>query len=155
MVLIRLQPETFSPGAEADEFFAGTSEAGALVTFTGVMRSSMLDPVISMEIEHYPQLAKGQMTELAETAVGRFGLVNAGIIHRHGMIFPGEPIMQVMTSAAHRAEAFAAAEYLMDWLKTEAPFWKNETRPDGTRWVQPRPADDEARMRWVAAGNLM
>lgn len=147
-MLIRLQSERFSPGAEVDAFSADLSGAGALVTFTGVMRSSVADPVIAMEIEHYPELARAQMTELAERAINRFGLIDVGILHRHGLIFPGEAIMQVMASAPHRAEAFQAAEYLMDWLKTEAPFWKRETRPNGVSWVPQRDEDDHARIRW-------
>ena len=145
---VRLQEEAFSPGVELDRFTASSQGVGAIVSFTGVMRSTMEDPVTAMFIEHYAELAMSAIEEFVAAASQRFAVTDLRVIHRYGHILPNEPIMLVIASARHRAEAFAAAEYLMDWLKTDAPFWKNESRPEGSSWVAPREADDAARNRW-------
>ena len=145
---VRVETAAFDPGAEANAFLAAGAGAGAAVTFTGLVRSNAGSPVTSLTLECYPELAVNQLTALRDTAIARFDLLAATLIHRYGTLAPGEPIVQVMTLSPHRDAAFAAAQYLMDCLKTDAPFWKQETGPDGTRWVEPRAADDTARTRW-------
>ena len=149
MAKVRLQQEPFSPGTELDAFTAAAQGVGAIVSFTGIMRSTVEDPVIELVIEHYAELAAAAIEEFVAAATQRFAVTELRVIHRFGRILPNEPIMLVISSARHRADAFAAAEYLMDWLKTDAPFWKNETRPHGgMNWVEPREADNAARSRW-------
>jgi len=145
---IRLQTEPFDPGREANAFLAKTSGAGAAVTFTGLVRSDPSDPVNALTLECYPELATTQLTTIHAQAIARFGLLRATIIHRYGRLLPKEPIVQVMTLAPHRQAAFAGAEFLMDYLKTDAPFWKNEATPEGSRWVEHNIADDKAKTRW-------
>ena|SRR5690554_1647850 len=146
---VRLQSEPFDPGAEANAFLARSKGAGAAVTFTGLVRSTGDDPIASMTLEHYPALAQNQLETLLAQAVTRFSLVDGAIIHRYGTLYPDEPIVQVMTLALHRHAAFEAANFLMDTLKTSAPFWKKEKHPDGERWVEARDSDDEAAARWT------
>ena len=145
---VRLQTASFDPGAETNAFLADAAGAGAAVTFTGLVRSRPDDPVSTLTLEVYPELAEAQLSRAIAEAVTRFGLLRATIIHRYGPLAAGEPIVQVMTLAPHRAAAFEGAAFLMDYLKTDAPFWKQETTPDGTRWVEAHEADDAARARW-------
>lgn len=146
---VRIEEASFDPGAETNAFLAATAGAGAAVTFTGLVRSLPGAPVATLRLECYPDLARNQIGAMIETAIARFGLLDAVVIHRHGLLRPGEPIVQVMTLAPHRQAAFEGAEFLMDFLKTDAPFWKQETAPDGTgRWVDAHPDDDTARARW-------
>lgn len=145
---VRLQAEPFDPGAQANAFLARGKGAGASVTFTGLVRSTPDDPVASMTLEHYPELARHALEKLAADAMARFGLLDAEIIHRFGTLRPGEPIVQVMTLALHRHAAFEGANFLMDTLKTSAPFWKKEKRADGEVWVEAKASDDEAAARW-------
>lgn len=145
---VRLQAEPFDPGAESNSFIARTEGAGASVTFTGLVRSTPDDPVEELTLEHYPELARRQLEKLALAAVARFGLVDADIIHRFGTLRPGEPIVQVMTLAPHRQAAFEGASFIMDTLKTDAPFWKKERRGEREDWVEARASDDEAAARW-------
>ncbi len=145
---VRLQTERFDPGAEANLFLEANAGAGAAVTFTGLVRSQPGDPVSALTLETYPELAKAQIGKAIAEAVTRFGLIKAAVIHRHGALHPGEPIVQVMALAPHRAAAFEGAEFLMDFLKTDAPFWKKEATPEGERWVEAKTEDDEARERW-------
>ena len=145
---IRIQSEPFDPGAEFNTFIAGTDTAGGAVTFTGLVRSDAHDPITELTLECYPELASSQIAAIEAQAIARFGLLRATIIHRYGRLVPGEPIVQVMTLAPHRAAAFEAAEFLMDYLKTDAPFWKKEAGPSGERWVGHNSADDKARARW-------
>ncbi len=145
---VRLQAGPFDPGLETNAFLAAANGAGAAVTFTGLVRSSPGSPVEQLVLECYPELATHELERLLAEATERFGLLAGTIIHRFGALAPGEPIVQVMTSAPHRAAAFAAAEYLMDFLKTDAPFWKKEIGPSGASWVEPRAADDAAKERW-------
>lgn len=145
---VRLQTERFDPGAEANAFLARADGAGAAVTFTGLVRSGPSDPISALTLECYPALAEKQLARLVSAATERFALLAATVIHRHGRLMPGEPIVQVMTLAPHRAAAFAGAEMIMDALKTDAPFWKKETTAEGERWVEASAHDDAARARW-------
>ena len=145
---VRVTTDPFDPGAELNAFLAEHSGAGAAVTFTGVVRSKPDDPITALTLECYPDLAINQLTAMVEQASARFGLLAATVIHRYGTLGPGEPIVQVMTLSPHREAAFKGAEFLMDYLKTDAPFWKQETGPEGTHWVEAKAEDDEARARW-------
>lgn len=145
---VRLQSEPFDPGLEANAFLDRSAGAGAAVTFTGLVRSTPDDPIRSLTLEHYPELARRQLERLASNAVTRFGLLDAEIIHRFGTLVPGEPIVQVMTLSLHRQAAFDAANFIMDTLKTDAPFWKKENRADGEAWVEAKAGDDAATARW-------
>lgn len=147
---IRIQVEPFDPGAETNAFLAATQGAGAAVTFTGLVRSRPGEPVTALTLECYPELARNQLAGIIATATARFELLAATVIHRYGTLLPGEPIVQVMTLSAHRQAAFEAAEFLMDYLKTDAPFWKQEATPTGTRWVEARTEDDAAKARWTS-----
>ena len=145
---VRIQEAGFDPGAELNAFSELNEGAGAIVTFTGLVRSSASDPIESLTLECYPELALNQIGAIAAEAHARFGLLDEVVIHRYGTLKPGEPIVQVMTLAPHREAAFEAAEFLMDYLKTDAPFWKKEAAGGETRWVEAREEDDEARARW-------
>ena len=145
---IRVQTEPFDPGRETSLFLETSAGAGAAVTFTGLVRSDPKDPVSTLTLECYPELAMNQIGAVEANAIARFGLIRATIIHRYGELQPGEPIVQVMTLAPHRRAAFEGAEFLMDYLKTDAPFWKREARADGARWVEQRDSDREAAARW-------
>ena len=143
---IRVQSAPFDFGAECGAFATGRRDAGAVVTFGGVVRDD--GGLKSLEIEHYPGMTERAIAAIAEDAVARWDLRGCLVIHRHGRLEVGETIMMVATAAAHRADAFAAAEFLMDYLKSRAPFWKKEIRPDGARWVEARSADEAALQRW-------
>lgn len=145
---IRLQQAAFDPGDETNAFLADSGGAGAAVIFTGLVRSAPEDPVRTLTLECYEDLAQNQIAQMGAAAVARFGLIRVCIIHRYGTLRPGEPIVQVMTLAPHREAAFKGAEFLMDYLKTEAPFWKKEATPAGKRWVEATRQDDTARNRW-------
>lgn len=145
---VRVITAPFDPGAETNAFLKDSQGAGAAVTFTGVVRSTADDPIMALTLECYPELAINQLTAIADQAIARFGLLAATIIHRYGKLAPGEPIVQVMTLSLHRDAAFRGAEFLMDYLKTDAPFWKQETGPDETRWVEAKAEDDAAKSRW-------
>jgi molybdopterin synthase catalytic subunit len=145
---IRIQTEPFDPGAETNTFLISAAGAGGAVTFTGLVRSDPHDPITSLTLECYPELADNQIAAIEAQAIARFGLLKVTIIHRYGKLLPGEPIVQVMTLAPHRAAAFDAAQFLMDYLKTDAPFWKKEATGSGERWVEHNTADDSAKSRW-------
>ena len=145
---IRIQTAPFDPGAATTAFLAESAGAGAAVTFTGLVRSDPRAPIATLTLDCYPELATSQISTLAAEATARFGLLRTTIIHRYGMLQPGEPIVQVMTLAPHRQAAFDAAQFLMDHLKTDAPFWKKEAGPAGERWVEHDAADDTAKSRW-------
>lgn len=145
---VRVLTAPFDPGAETSAFLAAGRGAGAAVTFTGLVRSTEQDPITALTLECYPELAFNQLTTIADQAIARFDLRAATVIHRYGTLLPGEPIVQVMTLALHREAAFRGAEFLMDYLKTDAPFWKQETGPEGTKWVEARSEDDAAKARW-------
>ncbi|KQX40019.1 molybdenum cofactor biosynthesis protein MoaE [Devosia sp. Root436] len=145
---VRVSTDPFDPGAETNAFLAAGQGAGAAVTFTGVVRSRPDDPITALTLECYPELAINQLASIVEQATSRFGLLAATVIHRYGTLAPGEPIVQVMTLSPHREAAFKGAEFLMDYLKTGAPFWKQETGPNGTHWVEAKAEDDVAKARW-------
>jgi molybdopterin synthase catalytic subunit len=146
--MIRVTTEPFDPGAEANAFQAAHIGAGAMVTFTGIVRSRPEDPISALILECYPALAENELAAIRDAALARFGLIDAGILHRHGRLVPGETIMMVITLAPHRQAAFEGAQFLMDYLKTGAPFWKQEETPAGLRWVDAKAEDDDARERW-------
>ena len=143
---IAVQEAAFDFGAEANAFASAARGAGAVVTFTGVVRGD--GGMAAMEIEHYPGMTQRAIADIAAQAVARWSLVDALVIHRHGRLAVGEPIMMVATAAPHRADAFAAAEFLMDYLKSRAPFWKKEIGPDGAAWVAAKDEDEAALTRW-------
>ena len=145
---IRIQEASFDPGAELNAFSELTEGAGAIVTFTGLVRSTPGDPIATLTLECYPELALNQIGEIVAEAHARFALLDEVVIHRYGTLNPGEPIVQVMTLAPHRQAAFDAAQFLMDYLKTDAPFWKKEATASGDRWVEHRAVDEQAKARW-------
>ena len=143
-----VQEAPFDFGREAQTFAQGHSSMGAIVTFTGVVRDTNAAPLEAMEIEHYPGMTEAALTEIAEQAMTRWSLGDALVIHRHGRLVPGEMIMMVATAARHRKDAFEAAEFLMDYLKSRAPFWKREITSEGASWVAARDEDEAALERW-------
>ena len=145
---IVLQDAPFDFGAEAQAFASGHQEMGAIVTFTGVVRDTGAERLEAMEIEHYPGMTEAALTKIAEDAMGRWALGDVLVIHRHGKLVPGEMIMMVATASRHRKDAFEAAEFLMDYLKSRAPFWKREVTAQGAAWVDARAEDEEALDRW-------
>jgi molybdopterin synthase catalytic subunit len=146
---IRLQPEDFDAAAEAAKLTAGRADIGAVVTFTGICRGRDGDESIAaMTLEHYPGMAEAEIARHVEEAERRWVLKGATVIHRYGRLVPGDNIVLVVTAAAHRGDAFAAAEFLMDYLKTSAPFWKQEERADKRTWVDAKATDDAAAARW-------
>ena len=143
-----VQEAPFDLGKEASAFAAGRTDMGAFVTFTGVVRDLPDDPMLAMEIEHYPGMTESALSEIAEQAILRFSLADALVIHRYGRLVPGEMIMMVATAARHRKDAFEGAEFLMDYLKSRAPFWKREISAKGADWVAARDEDEDALRRW-------
>jgi molybdopterin synthase catalytic subunit len=148
--VVRLQAQSFDPGEETNTFVAAldNSGAGAVVTFTGLVRSDPNHPIESLTLEHYPALAQSQLESIAARALQRFELLGLTLIHRFGNLLPGEPIVQVMALAPHRGNAFQGAQFVMDYLKTDAPFWKKEHTKAGGDWVQAKSIDDKARAAW-------
>ena len=144
---IAVQSAPFDLGAESVAFATGAAGAGAVVTFTGLVRDNG-GRLAAMEIEHYPGMTERAIVAITEQAVARWALADALVIHRHGRLAVGEPIMMVATAAPHRADAFAAAEFLMDYLKSRAPFWKKEIGADGVDWVAAKDEDEAALKRW-------
>lgn len=146
-MVVRVQQQPFDFGAEAEGFAAGRRDIGAIVTFTGVVRDDH-GTLRAMEIEHYPGMTAPAIQAMVDQAIARWSLADALVIHRHGRLEPGEMIMMVATAAGHRNDAFAAAEFLMDYLKSRAPFWKKEITVDGAAWVAAKDADEAALDRW-------
>lgn len=145
---IAVQSDPFDIGAETNAFAQNAQGAGAIVTFTGLVRDSAKSDLDVMEIEHYPGMTERALTTIAEQALQRWSLADCLVIHRYGRLAPSDPIMMVATASRHRADAFAAAEFLMDYLKSRAPFWKKEITKSGTDWVAARDADETALKRW-------
>ncbi len=143
---VSVQSEPFDLGAEVASFTAGAAGAGAVVSFTGIVRPD--GGLTGMEIEHYPGMTGKAIQAILAEAVDRWKLVDGLVIHRHGRLAPGETIMMVATAAPHRGDAFAAAEFLMDYLKSRAPFWKKESRDGGESWVAAKDSDEDALKRW-------
>ena len=146
---IRVQSAPFEMGRELETFAAGRSQDGAVVTFSGLVRDT--GGIAAKEIEHYPGMTERALERIAAEAVARWGLSDVLVIHRHGRMVPGEAIMMVATAARHRQAAFEAAEFLMDYLKSRAPFWKKEFRGDGAAWVEAKDSDEVALDRWSDA----
>jgi molybdopterin synthase catalytic subunit len=142
-----VQQAPFDLGAEANAFAAGVGGAGAVVTFTGLVRDNG-GALAAMEIEHYPGMTEKAIAAMIQEAAQRWDLADALVIHRYGRLGAAEPIMMVATASRHRADAFAAAEFLMDYLKSRAPFWKKEISADGETWVAARDEDEAALKRW-------
>ncbi len=147
---VRVQREDFDVGAEVRALTAGRTDIGGVVTFTGVVRGESDGRTLSsMTLEHYPSMTESALAQVEAEAAGRWPLQASLIIHRVGNLRPGDNIVLVVTASAHRQAAFAAAEFLMDYLKTSAPFWKKEIAADGEEhWVEAREADDAAAQRW-------
>jgi molybdopterin synthase catalytic subunit len=148
---IRVQREDFDLNTEVAHLSADHHEIGAVVTFSGLCRDEG-GTLRALELEHYPGMAEAEMARIADLAIRRFGLSGLTAIHRFGQILPGENIVLVITASVHRQAAFDAADFMMDFLKTSAPFWKKEHGRDGKEgdWVSARDRDDAARARWEA-----
>ncbi|APX90201.1 molybdenum cofactor biosynthesis protein MoaE [Brevirhabdus pacifica] len=146
---IRVQEGPFAQGEELDAFAKGRPDVGAVVSFTGLVRDLAPDPMKHMEIEHYPGMTERAITTIAEEAQQRWSLADVLVIHRYGRLRPGDTIMMVATASRHRADAFAAAEFLMDYLKSRAPFWKKEVTGDDAEWVAAKDEDEAALDRWT------
>ena len=144
-----MQRETFDLGEQTRDLAEGSAGIGAAVTFTGYCRSEG-GALAALELEHYPGMAEAELARIADEAIARWPLLGLTVIHRYGRIKPGEPIVLVIAASAHRNAAFDAASFLMDYLKTRAPFWKKEHRADGSasEWVAAKDQDDSAAARW-------
>ncbi len=152
MIEVRVQSDDFDLGAEVARLRAGDARIGAVVSFVGTVRDmNDGDRVAELELEHYPGMTERALHDIVERARARWPLYGALVVHRVGPMQPLEQIVLVACSAAHRGEAFAACEFIMDYLKTDAPFWKKEQTPDGARWVDARVSDAAARARWAGA----
>src|SRR3954465_9025248 len=148
---IRIQEADFDIAQEIAALTKGRTDIGAVVTFSGICRGAEGgEPIAALMLEHYPGMAEAEIARHAETATSRWPLTALTIIHRVGRIAPGENIVLVVTASAHREAAFAAAEFLMDYLKAHAPFWKREEGAAGAAWVEAREQDDAAADRWTA-----
>lgn len=151
--MIRIQETPFDPAAETALLTQRSGNAGAVATFIGIVRGANGGGAVTrLHLDYYPGFTERVIEGIAADARGRFPLLALSILHRHGEMKPGEPIVYVGAAAEHRRAAFEAVDYLMDRLKTEAPFWKKEDGPDGSRWIEPRDADREDRARWTNEG---
>lgn len=154
--MIRVQREDFDLGREYTNFVDQDTGAGAIVAFVGRVRD-IADPnqpksddnlIRSITLEHYPAMTQKELERIDQEAHSRWSITSSLIIHRHGKLLPGDQIVLVLTASPHRDAAFEAAQFLMDWLKTKAPFWKEEETGAGTRWVEAKEKDDDAAKRW-------
>ena len=147
---IRVQTEDFDLTTEIAQLRADTPKVGAIVNFVGVVRDlNEGEQVAEMELEHYPGMTEQALEDIVTQAKSRWDLFDALVIHRVGPLKPLDQIVLVAVSSAHRGEAFAACEFIIDYLKTKAPFWKKEQTPQGARWVDARVSDDEAMQKWA------
>ena len=144
---VRVQAEAFDAGAELNAFSAGHTGVGAVVSFTGIVRDAG-GGLHEMLIEHYPGMTEKAIGRIVAEAISRWALTDALVIHRFGPLKTGEPIMMVATASPHRAAAFEAADFLMDYLKSRAPFWKKEVTAEGAEWVAAKDEDEDALDRW-------
>ncbi|HPU15427.1 MAG TPA: molybdenum cofactor biosynthesis protein MoaE [Polymorphobacter sp.] len=150
MITTRVQAEPFDTAAEIAALSAGRTDIGAVVTFTGFVRDlSHGVAVEAMTLDHYPAMTTKALAAIATEAAARWPLQGGAVIHRHGRLLPGDPIVLVAVASAHRAAAFEAAAFLMDWLKTKAPFWKREESNGQAHWVEAQAGDDAAAARWT------
>ena len=149
-MVVRVQAEPFDPGAELASFARGRTDVGGIATFVGLVRDEHAgEPVTAMTLEHYPGMTERRLAEIEAEARRRWPLLDTLVLHRVGRMLPGEPIVLVAAASAHRAAALEACAFLIDWLKTRAPFWKLEETPGGgERWVEARESDDAAAARW-------
>ena len=146
---MRVQPGDFDAGRELESLTRGRKDVGALASFVGLVRDANDGQAIrAMTLEHYPGMTEKALEEICAQAHARWDLLDTLVIHRVGPLQPGDRIVLVGVASAHRGEAFAACEFIMDYLKTRAPFWKREDTPEGTRWVEARESDDAAAQRW-------
>lgn len=145
---VRVQEEPFDFGAEANAFATGRTDAGAVVTFTGIVRDLARGDLDRMVIEHYPGMTERALEKIEADARARWDLRDVLIIHRYGAMGPGDMIMMVATASPHRVDAFEAAAFLMDFLKSRAPFWKKEITQSGAEWVASKAEDEDALSRW-------
>jgi len=145
---IIVQDAQFDAGALLNAFSARQEGMGAVVSFNGIVRNNADGTLEAMEIEHYPAMTEKALREIAKQAQDRWSLGDVLVIHRHGRLVPGETIMMVAAASAHRKDAFEAADFLMDYLKSRAPFWKKEITSDGADWVAAKAADEDALARW-------
>lgn len=147
---IRIQQADFDVAREIAGLSQGRTDIGAVVSFSGICRGSEQgEPIAALTLEHYPEMAEAEIGRHADEALARWPLQGLTVIHRFGRIAPGENIVLVVTASAHRQAAFEAAEFLMDYLKTNAPFWKREESARGTNWIEARDHDDDAAARWT------
>ena len=149
MISVRVQANDFDPGGEIAALHAGRADIGAVASFTGLVRAD--GGLESLTLEHYPAMTERALQAIANEAERRWPLQAGLIIHRHGCLLPGDRIVLVAVASAHRAAAFEACEFLMDWLKTKAPFWKREQSGGTSRWVESKAEDDIATDRWRQA----
>jgi len=150
---VRIQAEDFDVGAEVAALRRGNAGIGAVATFTGLVRDvNEGDSVSEMTLEHYPGMTEKSIEEIIEQARSRWRVIDALVVHRVGLLRPTDQIVLVAVASAHRGDAFAACEFIMDYLKTQAPFWKKEKTGEGTRWVDARTTDDLAAERWLLEG---
>ncbi|HEX5008619.1 MAG TPA: molybdenum cofactor biosynthesis protein MoaE [Hyphomonadaceae bacterium] len=150
--MIRVQTAAFDPHAETAAFGQGRGEAGALASFIGTVRDSAHGGEVSaLDLEAYPGFTEKQIAAIDADARARFDIIDTLVIHRYGRMLPGEAIVLVVALSKHRREALQAVDYLMDRLKTEAPFWKKEVRPEGSEWIEPRTDDRDSRAKWDKA----
>jgi molybdopterin synthase catalytic subunit len=150
---VRLQREPFDAAAESAALTRGRSDIGAVVSFTGICRGSEAGELIAaLTLEHYPGMAEAEIERHVQEAKTRWPLLGITVIHRYGRITPGEDIVLVVTASSHREAAFAAAEFLMDYLKTRAPFWKQVEKAGEKTWIDAKQSDDAAAGRWSAGG---
>lgn len=151
---VRVQAENFDAAAEIARLAAGRADIGAVVSFTGLCRDED-GTLAALELEHYPAMAEAEIGRIAAEAVSRWPLAGLTVIHRHGLLKPGENIVLVVAASAHRRAAFEAADFLMDYLKTQAPFWKKEHLLSGetSSWVDAKADDDDALQRWTESSN--
>jgi molybdopterin synthase catalytic subunit len=148
-VTIRIQQADFDIAREIAALTEGRTDIGAVVSFSGVCRDEGKDGIAALTLEHYPDMAEAEIGRHADEAMSRWPLNGLTVIHRVGRLIPGENIVLVLTASRHRQAAFEAAEFLMDYLKTSAPFWKREESKSGTNWVEARELDDAAAARWT------
>ncbi|AXX99186.1 molybdenum cofactor biosynthesis protein MoaE [Profundibacter amoris] len=145
---VRVQEQAFDLGAEVQGFALGRDDAGAVVSFTGIVRNTPDGDLERMEMEHYPGMTENALKGIEAEAMKRWNLKGCLIIHRYGTLRPGDLIMMVATASPHRGDAFEAAMFLMDYLKSRAPFWKKEFTTDGAEWVAAKDEDEDALTKW-------
>lgn len=147
-MLVSVQSNDFDIGKELEVLHKRHRNNGAIVSFQGIVRNNSTNSLLHMDIEQYPGMTQKAISNYVETAMARWSLNDALVIHRHGKLFLGDRIMMVATAAMHRNDAFQSAEFLMDYLKSRAPFWKKEVTKDGYHWVEPIVDDEKALERW-------